>query len=94
MDNIFRGSSQVARSLGLPILEAIDEIVTGQDRRRLLVRRAVVTPLVVTLCVALSGLTGSMAYLSIMQPRTYQEIRKIPQAALELFIETDESDGN
>lgn len=94
MDNIFRGSSQVARSLGLPILEAIDEIVTGQDRRRLLVRRAVVTPLVVTLCLALSGLTGSMAYLSITQPWTYQKIRKIPQAALELFVETEEGDGS
>ena len=93
-DNIFRGSSQVARSLGLPILEAIDEIVTGQDRRRLLVRRAVVTPLVVTACLALSGLTGSMAYLSITQPWTYQKIRKIPQAALELFVETEESEGS
>ena len=33
-DNVYRSSGQVARSLGLPLLEAIDEIVTGTDRRR------------------------------------------------------------
>ncbi len=91
LDNVFRGSTQVSRDLGLPILETIDEIVTGQDRRRLLVQRAVVTPLVVMSCLALTGLTGSMAYLSITQPWAHQQIRKIPQAAIELFLDTTET---
>lgn len=87
MDHVFRSSSQVGRSLGLPILEAIDEIVTGNDRRRLLVRRAVVSPLVIVLFVAFTGLTGSMAYLSIAQPWTYKRIRNIPSAAFNAFID-------
>jgi uncharacterized protein involved in exopolysaccharide biosynthesis len=92
IDNVFRGSSQVARSLGLPILEAIDEIITAQDRRRLLIHRVVVTPVLIMFCVGLTGLTGSMAYLSIRQPWTYEKLRKVPQTALELFV--DEATAN
>jgi len=87
LDHVYRSSHQVSRSLGLPMLESIDEIVTGQDRRRILVYRAVVTPVLVLCCLGLTGLTGSMAYLSITQPWTYQKMRNIPEAALHLFVE-------
>lgn len=87
LDHVFRSSGQVGRSLGLPILEAIDEIVTGNDKRRLLVKRAVVSPMLIIVFVACTGLSGSMAYLSITRPWTYQRIRNIPNAALNLFIE-------
>jgi hypothetical protein len=88
VDGIFRSSGQVARSLGLPVLESIDEIVTGQDRRRLLVQRTVVAPLIVAGCLCITGLTGSMAYLSLQRPWAYERLRTIPQAALDLFVET------
>lgn len=84
-DHVYRSSSQVAKSLGLPMLESIDEIVTGQDRRARFFKRMVLSPVVVCCFAALTGLTGSMAYLSIQQPWTYQKIRRIPEAALELF---------
>ncbi len=87
LDHVYRSSSQVGRSLGLPILEAIDEIVTGNDRRRLLVQHAVISPLMILMFVVCTGLSGSMAYLSITQPWTYQRIRNIPNAALNLFID-------
>jgi uncharacterized protein involved in exopolysaccharide biosynthesis len=89
LDHVFRSSNQVGRSLGLPILEAIDEIVTGQDRRRFLVQHAVVNPLLILVCLGITGLTGSMAYLSLTQPWTYQKLRSIPQTALHLFVEPD-----
>lgn len=92
-DNVFRSSGQVARSLGLPMLEAIDEIVTAQDRRKSLIRRLVVSPVLVLSCMAMTVLAGSMAYLSISQPWTYQSLRKIPNAALRLFVETEHSGG-
>ena len=88
LDHVYRSSGQVARSLGLPILDAIDDIVTSQDRRRLLIRRTVVTPLVVLACVGLMGVTGSLAYLSIQQPYTYERIQRIPRATLEFFAGT------
>ena len=81
LDRAYRSSGQVARSLGLPILEAIDEIVTTQDRRRILVRRAVIGPLVLLALAATTGLTGSMAYLSIQKPSAYERLRRIPVAA-------------
>lgn len=87
VDHVFRSSSQVGRSLGLPILEAIDEIVTAHDRRRLLVQHAVVSPLTILLFALCTGLTGSMAYLSITKPWTYEKIRNIPNAAINLFID-------
>jgi hypothetical protein len=91
LDHVYRSSGQVARGLGLPMLEAIDEIVTGNDRRRMVVQQAVVTPLVIVMCVGLTGLTCSMAYLSLTRPWTYQRIRNIPQAALNLFIDTQKA---
>jgi uncharacterized protein involved in exopolysaccharide biosynthesis len=87
-DHVYRSSGQVARSLGLPMLEAIDEIVTAQDRRALFVQRTLVTPVVVIGFIALTGLTGSMAYLSIERPWTYEKLRKIPETALKLFADT------
>ncbi len=91
LDHVYRSSGQVARGLGLPMLEAIDEIVTGNDRRRLLVHQAVVTPLLIVVCVGLTGLTGSMAFLSLTRPWTYERIRNIPQAALDLFIDSQKT---
>ncbi len=84
-DHTYRSSSRVARSLGIPILESIDEIVTARDRRSLFLRRAVLTPLVVACFIGLTGFTGSMAYLSLERPWAYQRIKGLPQAALHLF---------
>jgi hypothetical protein len=86
-DHVYRSSSQVARSLGLPILESIDEIVTAEDRRCRFLSGAVLSPLVVVCFLGLAGVTGSMAYLSIEQPSTYQRLRRIPEAAIRLFAE-------
>ena len=85
LDHVDRSSGQVARSLGLPVLDAIDVIVTARDRRRLLVHKTVVAPLLLGLCLGLTGITGSLAYLSIQQPQTFQRIRELPQAALKAF---------
>lgn len=86
-DHVLRSSNQVIRSLGVPILETVDEIVTSHDRRRLLVQRAFVTPLVLICCLGMTSFTGTMAYLSIKHPWTYLKIKNIPQAALDLFVD-------
>ena len=84
-DQVLRSSSQVARALGLPMLETIDEIVTSVDRRRLFVRRVVVTPLLVTCFVGVTALSGSLAYLSLEKPWTYKRMSRVPRAVLGLF---------
>ena len=85
-DQVLRSSSHVARALGLPMLETIDEIVTSADRRRLFVRKVVVSPLVVTCFVAVTALSGSLAYLSLEKPRTYQRMSRVPRAFFNLFV--------
>ncbi|MFQ5461065.1 MAG: hypothetical protein ACE5E5_00390 [Phycisphaerae bacterium] len=85
LDHVYRSASQVASSLGVPILDNIDEIVTTQDRRRLLVQRMVVAPMVLGGGLVLTTLSGAMAYLSLGQPAAYAKLRRIPQAAIELF---------
>ncbi|MFQ5493802.1 MAG: GumC family protein [Phycisphaerae bacterium] len=84
-DHVYRSSTQVARSLGLPMLESIDEIVTSEDRRYLFLRRVVVSPIVIVCFVGLTGFAGSMAYLSIEQPAAYQSINRVSRAFLDLF---------
>jgi uncharacterized protein involved in exopolysaccharide biosynthesis len=85
LDHVYRSSGQVARSLGLPILEAVDVIVTARDRRRHFVNRLVVTPLIVGLGLTLALTSGSMAYLSLNRPSTYQRLLGVPKAAVEFF---------
>lgn len=87
LDGVYRSSGQVARSLGLPLLECIDEIVTTRDRRTLFLRKTVLAPLVVGCFGGLATLAAAMAYLSLEKPWTYQKIRRLPEAAIQLFVD-------
>jgi hypothetical protein len=88
LDRIYRSSAQVARSLGLPVLDMIDEIVTAQDRRRIFLRRVVATPLILIVCGGLLIATGSLAYLSIQRPHAYEQIQRVPRAAIDYLTGT------
>ncbi len=85
VDHVYRSSSQVAKSLGLSVLETIDVIVTGADRRRRLVRRLVVAPIVVTLGLAVLSVSGLAAYLSLQDPARYERLRGLPSSVLGQF---------
>ena len=90
LDRVFRSSIQVARTLGLPILDVIDEIVTSQDRRRNLIRRTVLAPLAMACCLGVTVVTGSFAFLSIQYPWTYQRIQRLPERAMKYIAGVDE----
>ncbi|UCE60621.1 MAG: hypothetical protein JSU63_02500 [Phycisphaerales bacterium] len=85
VDHVYHSSGQVATSLGLPILDNIDEIITTADRRRSLIRRTVIAPAALACCLGLAISTGSLAYLSVQRPWTYQKIKSIPDKALHLL---------
>lgn len=93
-DHIYRSAGQVARGLGVPILEAIDEIITPTDRRRNLIRRVVAAPVAVACGIAILALTGSLAYLSIERPWTYERMRNIPKATIGFFADTTPDDAD
>ncbi len=72
-DHTYQTSNAVSVSLGIPILESIDEIILAADRRRLLLRRLVAVP-VACLFLAVAMGSGMMAYLSIEDPPLYHKI--------------------
>ena len=45
------------------------------------------TPVLLLVCLGAVGLTGSMAYLSIERPQTYEQIQQIPRSAFDLIAE-------
>ena len=72
-DHTFHAASAVSFSLGVPVLEGIDEILLPADRRRLLARKLVMVPVG---CAFLSVLvvSGSLAYLSLEHPQRFKRI--------------------
>lgn len=91
-DHIYRNARQISRSLGVPVLETIDEIVTSSDRRRLLLKRMVLTPMAVTLALCATGTSASLAYLSIERPWTFQKIMQVPERAVDWFADASEKE--
>ncbi len=72
-DHTFHAATAVSFSLGVPVLEGIDEILLSADRRRLLARKLVMVPVA---CAFLSVLviSGSLAYLSLEHPGRFKRI--------------------
>ncbi|MHC4233882.1 MAG: GumC domain-containing protein [Planctomycetota bacterium] len=80
-DRRFRTSGQVARALGVPILEHIDEIVTPTARRGRFLRRAVVVPAMTCVLLGMVGISGTLSYLSLSAPSTFERVLRFPKAA-------------
>lgn len=82
-DHVCRSSHQVARSIGLTVLDTIDVIVTATDRRRSLIKRLVLVPAAVTMGLTLVGGAGALAYLSIEHPSAYAQMKRLPNRVLD-----------
>ena len=80
-DRSFHTSKQVAQSLGLNILETIDEIVTSVDRARRFRRRFILAPAVTAVLLGAVCVTMSMAYLHLQRPHTYERLMQRPRHA-------------
>lgn len=78
-DQTYHTTRQITRSLGLAMLECIDEIVTSADRARRLRRRVLFAPVVVSVLLLAVGVSCAAAYLSVEQPRAYQRLIQAPR---------------
>ncbi|MCB9865322.1 MAG: hypothetical protein H6816_01590 [Phycisphaerales bacterium] len=77
-DQTYHTARQITRSLGISILETIDEIVTSADRARQFRRRVIYAPAIVTVLAAIVGVCCVAAYLSLADPLTYQRAMNGP----------------
>jgi predicted nucleic acid-binding Zn-ribbon protein len=78
-DQTYHTAKQVTRSLGISILENIDEIVTSGDRARLFRRRVIYAPAAIAVLLGAVGLCCGAAYLSIEDPRAYRRAMSGPR---------------
>ena len=77
LDRSFQTVRQLNTSLGIPVIESIDEILTEPARRRLILRRFVMLP-AVTMAMGLTmSVVGAMAYLSLEHPESYERMRRL-----------------
>lgn len=84
IDRSYRTVKQLSTSLGVPVIESIDEIVTAGVHRRRLLRRLVVMPALAMLLVAATILAGTMAYMSLEHPADFETATSSPRYFLQL----------
>lgn len=82
-DRSFRTTKQLSSSLGIPVIETVDEIITRALRKKRLIRRFVVLPAATTLMLMASTIAGTMAYLSLENPARYDQIKTMPKRAVQ-----------
>ncbi|MFQ6048953.1 MAG: GumC family protein [Phycisphaerae bacterium] len=82
LDRSFQSAGQVVRSLGIPVLEGIDEIVTPALRRRRLIRQMVLGPVLGVALVGSLGAAGMLTYLRLERPAIYDQLVSNPAALL------------
>jgi len=73
-DQTYHTAPQIAASLGVPLLAAVDFVMPYAQRRRLFLRRLLLGPLAATALIAIVLASGSLAYLSLEGPATYQRM--------------------
>jgi len=79
MDRTYRTAKQLRTSLGIPVIEGIEEILSRAARQKRLLRRLVLVPAAAGVAIGLVLVTGSMAYLSIERPSDYELLKESPQ---------------
>lgn len=84
IDRSYRTVKQLSTSLGVPVIESIDEIVTAAVHRRRLLRRLVVMPALAALLVAATIMAGTMAYMSLEHPADFERATSSPGNLLQL----------
>lgn len=74
-DRSYRTVKQLTTSLGVPVIESIDEIITAAAQRRRLIRGLVLMPIVGILLVVAVSIAGTMAYFSLEKPEEYASLK-------------------
>ena len=86
-DRSFRTVKHLSSSLGIPVIESIDEIMTQTTHRQRRVRRLITLPATALVLTIFLSATGLMAYLSIQNPNGYERVKTSPTSVFEVLLE-------
>jgi hypothetical protein len=86
LDRSYRTVKQLRTSLGIPVIEGIDEIVTQAIARKRMIRRYFLVPAAAAVAVSLTFLATTLAYLSVENPGEYESLRSAPLNAYRFVI--------
>jgi hypothetical protein len=86
VDHSYRTAKQLTTSLGLPVIESIDEIMTMAAARKRALRKLLVMPTVATAAFAALISTGALAYLSLSNPARYEGIAGTARDTVQRFV--------
>lgn len=81
-DHTYRTSKQVTRSLGLGILESVDEIITSADRARRFRRKVFYAPVAILVLGAGVFISCAAAYMSVEHPSRFNRMMRGPRALI------------
>jgi hypothetical protein len=85
LDRSFRTAHGLSSTLGIPVIESIDEILTAAARRKRVLRRVLLLP-ATAMALSLVMLTaGAMAYLSLESPADYEMVKHSPHRVLSML---------
>jgi hypothetical protein len=87
LDRSFRTVKHLSTSLGIPVIESIDEIMTKSVHRQRLVRKLVTMPAAATLMITVMSAAGIMAYLSLRDPTGYERIKSSPTCVVGVLLD-------
>ncbi len=79
-DQTYHTTKQVTRSLGLAVLESVEEFITSVERARMFRRRVIYAPAVVFVLLTAVGISCAAAFLSIEKPKAYDRYMTKPRA--------------
>lgn len=77
-DRSYRTVKQLQTSLGIPVIEGIDEILTKAARRQWFVRHFLVLPATTAVLFMALAAAGAAAFLSLERPSSYQAMKMTP----------------
>jgi len=86
IDRSYRTAVQVTRSLGLAVIESIDEILTAPMRRKRMVRDYCILPLCGAGMLLVVSASGVAAYLSVQSPLMYEQWKHAPLQTLKSWL--------
>jgi len=89
IDHSYRTAKQLTTSLGLPVIESIDEIMTLTATRRRLIRKVLVMPVAVMVAGTAALTSGMLAYMSLENPTQYGTYADMTRQTINRLVESD-----